>query len=185
MFKRAFTLIEIILVVLITGILFVLLAKVYITASKLYVYHTNLKNVENDLFFINQTLQNLADSSEIAYSKYTNLAETKGFTWVLNLKQNNKILQIYAKNWRVLLKTISWSTEEISPLTNTGTTYVNKLMFKILPYENPYKIFTKNSRHPIIKVFIDIRNRFYNTWNWEQTVRANLQESFNFKYYNY
>jgi hypothetical protein len=62
-----------VIVVIISAILFVLLSKVYITASQLYIYQSDNKNISQDLLFFNQNLQNLADSLEINYSKYTSL----------------------------------------------------------------------------------------------------------------
>jgi hypothetical protein len=69
-------------------------------------------------------------------------------------------------------------------LTNTGSSFVKKLDFKILPYQNPYKIFTEQNQQPFVEVFISVQSRFYNPKTWEQAVKLDLQESFNFKYYN-
>jgi len=89
--KKAFTLVEITIVVIVSSILFVLLAKVYINASKLYIYQKNIKNIESDLLFFNQTLQNLADESQIDFDAYSgyNLENTYGFTGNLYLKTDN------------------------------------------------------------------------------------------------
>jgi len=178
--KKAFTLVEIMLVVIISAILFVLLAKVYILASKLYVYHSNLKHIESDLLYFNQTLQNLVDTSELDFSKYTSLANTAGFTWKLYLKSGKKTLSVYAKNWQIILDN---SGTKI-PLTSTGFTKVDRLVFKILPYYDPYKIFTQQNRQPYVEIFLSIKNRFYQTWDWANGIKLNLQEGFNFKYYN-
>ena len=178
--KKAFTLVEIMLVVIISAILFVLLAKVYILASKLYVYHSNLKHIESDLLYFNQTLQNLVDTSELDFSKYTSLANTAGFTWKLYLKLGKKTLSVYTKNWQIILN----NSDTKIPLTSTGFTKVDKLVFKILPYYDPYKIFTQQNRQPYVEVFLSIKNRFYKTWDWANGIKLNLQEGFNFKYYN-
>jgi len=80
MFKKAFTLIELLIVSIIMSILFIILAKAYLLASSLYIYETNHKNIEKDILFFNQNLQNLADNTEIDYSKYHNLSDSLGFT---------------------------------------------------------------------------------------------------------
>ncbi len=186
MFKKAFTLIEITIVIVISAVLFILLAKVYMLASKLYIYHTNVKNIETDLLFFNQTLQNLSDNSEIYFSAYSwyDLKKYYWFTKQLFLKDKNTIYKIYSESWLILLeKNINWRTD-IIPLTNTWVTKVDKLTFKIIPYENPYKVYTKNNQQPFVEVFLSIKNRFYNYKTWEQAVKYNLQEWFNFKYYN-
>jgi len=178
--KKAFTLVEIVLVVIISAILFVLLAKVYILASKLYVYHSNLKHIESDILFFNQTLQNLVDKSELDFSKYSGLASTDGFTGKLFLKDDTNKFVLYAQSGQVILDK-NWQK---IPLTNTWFTKVDKLIFKILPYRDPYKIFTPENRQPYVEVFLSIRNRFYVTWDWAKWIKIDLQEWFNFKYYN-
>jgi len=74
MFKKAFTLIELLIVSIIMSILFIILAKAYLLTSSLYIYETNHKNIEKDILFFNQNLQNLADNTEIDYSKYSHLS---------------------------------------------------------------------------------------------------------------
>ena len=184
--SKAFTLVEISIVVIISAILFVLLAKVYMLASRLYIYHTNVKNIETDLLFFNQTLQNLADSSEIDFSAYSgyNLKNYAGFTWNLYLKDKDTKYKIFSKNWQILLLKSTSGGNTLIPLTNTGATKVWKLVFKIIPYQNPYKIFTDKNQQPFVEIFLTIENRFYNTWTWYQAVKYDLQEGFNFKYYN-
>ena len=185
-FKKAFTLVEISIVVIISAILFVLLAEVYMTASKLYIYHTNIKNIETDLLFFNQALQNLADNSQIDFDSYSgyNLKHFDGFTGVLYLKSENTKYKIYLQSGQVLLWQKKWTNTQIIPLTNTGSSFVKKLNFKILPYQNPYKIFTEQNQQPFVEVFISVQSRFYNPKIWEQAVKLDLQEGFNFKYYN-
>lgn len=178
--KRAFTLVEIVLVVIISAILFVLLGKVYILASNLYVYHSNLKHIESDVLFFNQTLQNLVDKSELDFSKYSDLSSTDGFTGKLFLKAGTNKFVLYAQSGQIILD----KNGNKIPLTNTWFTKVDKLIFKILPYHNPYKIFTPENRQPYVEVFLSIRNRFYTPWDWAKGLKVNLQEGFNFKYYN-
>jgi len=178
--KKAFTLVEIVIVVIISAILFVLLAKVYILSAKLYAYHSNLKHIESDILFFNQTLQNLVDGSELDFTKYHNLSFTYGFTGKLFLKNWNDEFLLYAKSWQIILDK-NWTK---IPVTNTWFTQVDKLKFKILPYNDPYKIFTKNNRQPYVEVFLSIKNRFYKTWDWANGIKMDLQEWFNFKYYN-
>ena len=183
-FKKAFTLIEISIVVVIVWILFILLAKIYTTASSLYVYQTNIKSIEKDILFINQNIQNLVDSTEIDYSKYTNLENTYWFTGNLYLKWNNVKYKIYASWWKIFLDKSNWSNTQKISLTSTGSTFVNWLKFKIIPDKDPFKVFLPNAQQPFVTVFLDIKSRFYNPGLWYQNVRYKLEESFNFRYYN-
>ena len=183
---KAFTLVEITIVVIISAILFILLAKVYMLASRLYIYHNNVKNIETDLLFFNQTLQNLADTSEIDFSAYSwyDLKTHSWFTWNLYLKDKDTKYKIFSQDGQILLLKSTSSGDILIPITNTGATKIDKLKFKIIPYENPYKVFTDKNQQPFVEVFLTIKNRFYNAKIWEQAVKYDLQEWFNFKYYN-
>ncbi len=181
MFKKAFTLIEILIVAGITSVLFIILSKAYLLASSLYVYETNHKNIEKDILFFNQNLQNLADSTEIDYWKYNNLKNNLWFTWVLYLKSEKDNYKIYQSGTQALLEK---NNELIIPLTKTWANIVNSLTFKIIPYVNPFEIFKDNNQQPYVSVFLDIKTRFYNKKDWKHDVSYKLQEWFNFRYYN-
>jgi len=183
--SKAFTLIEITIVVLIVWILFGLLAKVYIISSQLYVYQKHLKNIEKDILFLNQNLQNLVDTTQIDYNKYTNLADTLWFTGSLYLTGNSIGYKVYLSGSQIFLDKIYSSKIEKIPLSSKEQTVVKKLKFKILPFKDPYKIsgYWQTAMQPFVKVFVEIQNRYYNTGHWENAVNYKFEEWFNFKYY--
>ena len=183
--RQAFTLVEIFIVVIVSAILFVLLAKAYINTSKLYIYQKNVKNIETDLLFFNQTLQNLADESEIDFDAYSgqDLKSTYGFTENLYLKTEKTKYRFFLQSWQIILEKKENNNVVKIPLTNTGTSIVDELKFKIIPYEDPYKVYTSKMQQPYVEVFLSIKTRFYNPKTWEQAVKYELQEWFNFKYY--
>jgi len=183
--KKAFTLIEIIIVVLVVWILFWLLSKIYITSSKLYVYQKHLKNVEKDILFFNQNLQNLVDSTEIDYTKYSNLEDNLWFTWNLYLKDSNFDYKVYL-SWNIAYLDKSKGTNHIYiPLTSSGLTVVKQLNFKIIPFKDPYENggFWPKAMQPFVKVFMDIQNNYYKTGSWYNAVDYKFEEWFNFKYF--
>lgn len=181
MFKKAFTLVELLIVTIIMSILFILLSKAYLLTSSLYVYEINHKNIEKDILFFNQNLQNLADNTEIDYTKYTSLWNTLGFTWVLYLKWWNHEYKLYQSWAQIFL--IKDNKLTIS-LINTWENIVNKLYFKIIPYVDPFKIFQDTNQQPYVTVFLDIKTKYYNKEIWWQNVKYQIQEWFNFRYYN-
>jgi len=180
MLKKAFTLIELLIVSIIMAILFILLSKAYLQISALYINQTNHKNIEKDILFFNQTLQNLADSTEIDYTKYNNLSDTLGFTWILYIKWEKDNYKIYQSWSQIFLE----KNTDIIPLIKTWVNIVNNLKFKIIPYVDPFQIFEDTNQQPYIVVFFDIQTKFYNQNDWKQNVRYMLQEWFNFRYYN-
>ena len=183
--KKAFTLVEMIVVILVVWVLFTLLAKVYITSSKLYIYQKHMKNVEKDILFFNQNLQNLVDNTELDYSKYPNLENTLWFTWNLYLTWNGVGYKLYL-SWKNIFmdKTSNWTTTNVL-LTNSGAIEVKSLKFKIIPFKDPYDIawYGANAMQPFVKVFMEIQNNYYRTWSWENAVNYKFEESFNFKYF--
>jgi len=182
--KKWFTLIEITIVIIISSILFVLLSRVYITASKLYIYQTDNKNISKDVLFFNQNLQNLADSTEINYSKYTNLSKNLWYTWNLYLKWKNYNYKLYQQSWAIFLnKYKTWYLVKI-PLTRTGSSLVEKLVFKIIPYQDPFKIFSAKSQQPFVLVFLNLKAKYYNSKTWYRNIDYKVQEWFNFRYYD-
>jgi len=183
-FRKWFTLVEITIVVIITAILFVLLSKVYITASQLYIYQSDNKNISQDLLFFNQNLQNLADSSEIDYSKYTNLKNNLWWTWNLYLKWKDYNYKLYQQSGAIFLqKYKTWFSVDI-PITRTWDSLVDKLVFKIIPYENPFKVFSDKTQQPFILVFLEIKSKYYNSATWYRNIKYSVQEWFNFRYYD-
>ena len=183
--KKAFTLIEMIIVVLIVWVLFWLLAKVYITSSWLYVYQKHLKNVEKDILFFNQNLQNLIDDTQLDYSKYSNLEDSLWFTWNLYLKDDTTSYKVYL-SWNVVFldKELAWKKITI-PLTSSWLTVVKQLDFKIIPFKDPYAIagYGQKAMQPFVKVFMYIQNNYYRTWSWENSIDYKFEEWFNFKYF--
>lgn len=181
MFKKAFTLIELLIVTIIMSILFIVLAKSYLLASSLYIYETEHKNIEKDILFFNQTLQNLADNTEIDYTKYNNLSSTLGFTWTLYLKWTQHSYKIYQSWAQVFLEKDNHLN---IPLVKTWANIAKNLTFKIIPYVNPFKVFKDTNQQPYVTVFFDIQTKFYSEKDWKQNIKYRLQEWFNFRYYN-
>lgn len=194
MFKKAFTLVEIIIVVSIVWLLSVLLSKAYITASQLYMYETNHKNIEKDVLFLTQTVQNLADNTQINYWTYSwfdfNFLNAR--KWIVSwlyLKDDQFSYKIYSHSWAVMLdKTGSGTTTETIRLTNTWANFVHNLTFKIYPYYNPFDDISlampDMKTQPYLAIFLDIRTRTYNEKNRINNVKYQLQQWFNFRYYN-
>ncbi len=84
--KKAFTLIEIIIVLIIIGILSLVLTQAYITITKLSFTIEQEKNLTEESLMITQILQSISDTATIDYDKYGGkLYETNGFTGTLYL----------------------------------------------------------------------------------------------------
>lgn len=184
MFKKAFTLIEITIVTIIVAVLFTILAKAYMISSKLYIYEMNHKNLEKDILFINQNIQNLADSTEINFDKYENLSDNLWFTGILHLKDDNYKYKLYQSWQKLFLDKWTGNKFEKIKLTTTWSNIIKKLKFKIIPYQDPFKYFKDNNKQPYVTIFLDMQTKFFNPKRWEHDIKYQLQEGFNFRYYN-
>ena len=87
--KKAFTLLETLIVVVIVGTLAVVLTQSYLTISKLAFKVEQEKNLTEEALLLTQTLQSLADTATIDFDAYrdggSNLINEKGFTDTLYL----------------------------------------------------------------------------------------------------
>ncbi len=105
--KKAFTLIEIILVVAIIGMLSWILFKTYITMSQISFRVEQQKIVNQELLYVTETLQNLANRNEIDYTRYNNDTADNNInlvktSWITN------ILYMTWEDWSISLFS-SWS----------------------------------------------------------------------------
>jgi len=191
--KKAFTLVEVLVALIIFAILFVLLMQVYIKGSNVYIHQNFQKIIEKELLFVNQNIQNLADEYLVDYSKYNNLEEVHGFVDELYLQK--KLDGIVVEELKV---SMVWDCEteegcylELNkngveiPLTNKKLVKLPEFKIKLNPYQDPYSLSFEQDerRQPYITVFMDIKIKDYNEDLWMKKVGYRVQEWFNFKYY--
>jgi prepilin-type N-terminal cleavage/methylation domain-containing protein len=69
--RKAFTLIEVLVVLVIVAMLMGVLFEIYITISRITFRVELQKNVNEELLFVTDSLQNLSNRNQIDYSRYT------------------------------------------------------------------------------------------------------------------
>ncbi|MDR2540493.1 MAG: type II secretion system GspH family protein [Candidatus Peribacteria bacterium] len=86
MIKKAFTLVETMIVLVIIGILAVVLTQSYLTISKIAFTIEQEKNLSEEALMLTQMIQSITEDATIDYTKYNStLTNTKGFTNTLYL----------------------------------------------------------------------------------------------------
>jgi prepilin-type N-terminal cleavage/methylation domain-containing protein len=86
MIKKAFTLVETIIVLVIIGLLAVVLTQAYLTISKIAFVIEQEKTLSEEALMLTQVLQSLTEEATIDYDTYhSTLASTNGFTETLYL----------------------------------------------------------------------------------------------------
>ncbi len=171
--KKAFTLIETVIVLFIIGMLSTVLIATYLQMSKISFRVWQEKNVTQEVLFISEVLQNLADNNTIDYARYSNyfgdiggLASHSGEVTVLYLSGWDGHLAIYTtgscidltteysslkyfqQNKKVarcsmVLEKEDWS---ITQLSNDKKVYLSKALFKIIPFATTKDYFSEKNQ---------------------------------------
>jgi len=154
--KKAFTLIETIIVVVIIGMLSAILMKTYIQMSQISFRVEQEKKVTQELLFVSQVLQNLADRNTLNYNKYVNqdlefLKDHEWMTEVLYLSGLDGDISVYSEwedcvdpadefpnsddlDYRPQCRIEMEQNGKKIQLTNPKKAYVSKVIFKIIPF---------------------------------------------------
>lgn len=202
--KKAFTLIELLIVIVILGILTLVLFSAYNKISEISFRVEQERKVNEELLFLSEVLQNFANRNSIDFGKYGNdLSNSKWFTWTLYLSWEDGQFSIYT-SWYCANyseaptqeKLDGWCSfffkdegKEPVQLTNDSV-YFSQARFKIIPYSDNYfasegaALCDKNNYFACINddgfwLFTDIYPRFYNTWVWSNNIHVLVQHFFN------
>ena len=68
--KKAFTLIEILIALVLIAILFTVIFKSYVTITEITTRLQNEKKINTEIAFVTQTVQNIADAYQIDFARY-------------------------------------------------------------------------------------------------------------------
>lgn len=199
--KKAFTLIELLIVICILGIFSVVLFRTYKTISDISFRVEQQKTVNEEFLFVSEILQNFANRNSIDFEKYNDsLSNTTWFTETLYLSWEDWKLEIYSsgncvdfsqtpdfstlKSWcSLFLKT--WAGADPIKLTSDSV-YFSKAKFKIIPYSDSYFGWTecKTNYFACINddwfwLFVDIYPKHYSEDFWANDIHLLVQHFFN------
>lgn len=169
--KKAFTLIETVIVVLIIGILSTILVKSYIQMSQIAFRVEQEKNVTQEVLLTSEVLQNYADRNKLDFKKYE---EEFGWDYLKNNKWLVDILYLTGIDGAIAITTQGedclnpgediiehrdgkdyikhndcrvqvQQDEKIFQLTNPKKVQMTKLWFKIIPYASYQTYFEQDN----------------------------------------
>ena len=87
--KKAFTLIEVIIAIILTAVLFTLVFRAYVSITQVSARLENEKKLNAEITYLTETVQNIADIYQIDYAAYgTTLKNANGWTKTLYLTGN-------------------------------------------------------------------------------------------------
>ena len=201
--KKAFTLIEMLIVVCILGIFSVVLFRTYKTISDISFRVEWQKNVNEELLFVSEILQNFANRNSIDFEEYKfSLVKSNWFTDKLYLSWEDGKIEIYSsgecvkfsqlpdfsqlQSWCALyLNKNDWS--DIVKLTNDGV-YFSQVKFRIIPYSDTYFTQGDNScetnyfdcvNDDWFWLFVDVYPKLYSSDTRANDIHIIVQHFFN------
>lgn len=154
--KSAFTLVEILIVVILFGLLSGIILKTYTTITKVAFRIEQDKELAKETLVLSQVLQNIAAEATVDYSKYRNLKNTNGITDTLYLTGGQRTgTQLFStwncENARNLYdekyrenkdqntdfsscKLMLQKGDQEFALLGTGKFLQSRMQFKVIPY---------------------------------------------------
>jgi prepilin-type N-terminal cleavage/methylation domain-containing protein len=166
--KKAFTLLETLIVLVIIGILAVALTQAYLTITKVAFKIEQEKNLSEESLMLTQILQSITETATIDYEKYTDLASTQGFVDTLYLTGEQWTgVSIFSSGSCLSLEGVefqpnadgSYDDPSVQLIENSGcqlilsreggttsllsaTLIPSKVQFKIIPFDSEVKYFS-------------------------------------------
>lgn len=197
--KYWFTLIELLISISIISILVVILFRAYNSISQVTFRSQQEKNIQQEMIWISQTLQNIADNHSIDFDSY-------------KLETTNEKLFLSGKTEKIIITTTwicipdiqitTWFTQEqredpcqliivnqngsITPITTTSESFISKPYFTIIPSKSNEEIIDDPNWFPFLKirqpgfqVNFTIYTPLYEKWNWIKMSKILFQQFFN------
>ena len=198
--KKAFTLIELLIVICILGIFSVVLFRTYKTISDIAFRVEQQKKVNEEFLFVSEVLQNFANRNSIDFDRYgESLSSTKWFVKNLYLSWEDGKIEIYS-SWICadfsqvpdFSQLQSWCSlfvkvDEGTPVKLTSdSVYFSQVKFKVIPYSDSYFEWVECKTNYFACVnddwfwlFVDIYPRRYSDDLWSNDVHLLVQHFFN------
>ena len=198
--KKAFTLIEMLIVICILGIFSAVLFRTYKTVSEISFRVEQQKNVNEEFLFLSEILQNFANRNSIDFGKYNeSLGSTSWFTETLYLSWDDWKIEIYSSGTCIDFSQVpnfsqlqSWCAlflrkDDGDPVQLTSdSVYLSQAKFKIIPYSDSYfeSAECKTNYFACINddgfwLFLDIYPKHYTDDVWANDVHLLVQQFFN------
>jgi len=190
------------MVVLIIGVLAWILFKTYITMSQISFRVEQQKIVNQELLFLSENLQNLANRNQIDYQKYwDDLIKSNGISKILYMTWQDWEISIYAsgncldldeeltrENLNKWCGLVLEKNDKIIDLTS-HLVYTTKSLFKIIPFVNSESYIDDSSlcasnylaciNDPWFWFTIQLYNKWHDENNWTNNVSMFVQQFFN------
>ncbi len=199
-YKKAFTLFEIIVVTMIVWILAWVLFRTYITISEISFRVEQQKIVNQEVLLLTQYLQNLANRNTIQYDKYNgSLYETKWIVDVLYMSWEDGTIEVFSSgncieisedpvtlNLESACALFVKKNDAIIKLTSESI-YISKSKFKIIPFDDYYMAdiwwcqsnYLSCINNTWFRFLSKVYSKWYNSQKRSNRVFLSIQQFFN------
>lgn len=179
--KKAFTLIEILIGLVIAGVLFMLIFKAYVMITQITTRLANEKKLNAEIAYMTETVQNIADKYQIDFRRYSSseLSSTYGWSDRLYLTGGDLI------SGGMLLFTgdnLWWIHGETEvALISSGQALISSGKFKIIPFTTFSLTGSAflDVQHPGFWLFTTLQIPQYNPQQWIWNVQTSMQQFYN------
>lgn len=187
-FKKAFTLLEVLVSLVIISLLVGVIFGIYTNILKLSVRIEQEKNLNNELLFASQTIQNLVDNYDLDLGAYFGTGKfvpvDQGYADVLVLRTADRQIKLSkvgeCGQWSGCYLGLDNGSGAIKQLTNPYKVSVPVIKFRVIPYEfgDVDVIYQKG-----FWVYGKMTSARYNSGKYELNVAQDIQLFFNIRKY--
>lgn len=193
--KKAFTLVELLISIIIIWFLIVLIFRIYVQVANVSIRIENEKILNTEMLSFFQTLQTIWENYKIDYAKYgDSLVDKYWLTSVIYLTWNQWWVSIYS-TW-TCGDDISWISAKncwiqmnknwnIVDLTDRSKVYFSKLYFKVIPFKDvsTYNVPFDQIYHNWFAVYLESYIKRYKKGYRPFEVKVNYSNFFNLRKY--
>lgn len=206
--KKAFTLLEMLIVIVILWIFSGVLFRTYNIISDISFRIEQQRKINEELLFLSEILQNFANRNSIDFDAYeynwvNQLKYSKWFTWVLYLSWDDWKFHIFSswecvdfsqvpdtsQLWSGCALYLQYDNDPTNPVKLTeSSVYFTRAKFKIIPYSDKYftdSLDTCDTNYfacvndDWFWLFVDVYPKLYKGDNWANNVHLLVQQFFN------
>lgn len=193
--QRWFTLVEVLIGIVIVGLLVGIIFGIYVSTLRLSVKIDNERNLNNELLFFSQTIQNLVDNNDLDLSRYAWGSGIISTSTLLGSQEDGFADRLYLTSWSWQLSiykngtcgTNEWCWIELEKkdwtkvkLTDPHKVEISNLLFKILPYKFAQvdDIYQRG-----FWVRWDMQTIWYDSSKYEKNIKQDMQLFYNIRRY--
>lgn len=176
--KKAFTLIEILIALVLIAILFTVIFRSYVTITEITTRLQNEKKINTEIAYVTQTVQNIADGYQIDFARY----QQAGINLMANQGRTSTLYVTGAGTGALYFTGGNLFREQsgnVVALVTSGNATVTQGRFKLIPFTVATGSSFLDIQHPGFRMFLDIQLAQFMPSQWIWNVQSSMQQFYN------